>query len=151
MAARRPLGIFAFAILYIIWGILSIPAGIGAYLSYVSYSSSENIWLGIILLALVLIPFVIARALLNGYKIGWLLAVLFSIFNMAIVIIAFALLRISFYSGLIYGPVVTSLINAVEYSIVLIGVYSIIILVILLNALLLYYLTRKGTRRYFGM
>jgi hypothetical protein len=139
---------------YLISGLLFIPFTIGAFGSYNSGVPNSNsvMQLGAIVLVLVLIPIVLAFGLWKGYKFAWALAILFAAFDIVLYLITFSSLNIKLSNGvLISSSIIGPLGYAIAYGIVYIGTYLLVIIEIILNSSLIYYLTRKKTKEYFGL
>jgi hypothetical protein len=139
---------------YLIGGLLFLPFTIGAFNSYSpgAANSSSLMQLGAVILVLVLVPVGLAYSLWKGYRIGWWIAILFAVFNIVLYVITFSSLKVTLSSSpFISNSVVGPLSYAVAYGIVYLGTYIVAIIDILLNISLLYFLTRRRTKGYFGM
>lgn len=139
---------------YLISGLLFIPFTVGAFSSYHpgALNSNSLIQLGAIMLVLVLIPLILAYSLWKGYRFGWGLAILFAAFNIVLYLITFASLSIKLSTGVLVGSsIIGPLGYAIAYGIVYLGTYLLAIIDILLNISLIYFLTRKKTKEYFGL
>jgi hypothetical protein len=151
---HRSLGIFMVCLGYLISGLLFIPFTVGAFSSYSPGvpNSSSIIQLATIMLVLVAIPFVLAYSLWKGYRFGWVLAVIFAAFNIVLYLVIFATLNIKLSNGiLISSSAIGPLGYAIGYGIVYLGTYLLAIIDIILNCSLIYFLTRKQTKDYFGL
>ncbi|MGD0728760.1 MAG: hypothetical protein ABR981_01655 [Candidatus Micrarchaeaceae archaeon] len=154
MNSHKSLGMFLVCLGYLISGLLFIPFTIGAFGSYNSGVPNSNsvMQLGAIVLVLVLIPIVLAFGLWKGYKFAWALAILFAAFDIVLYLITFSSLNIKLSNGvLISSSIIGPLGYAIAYGIVYIGTYLLVIIEIILNSSLIYYLTRKKTKEYFGL
>jgi hypothetical protein len=108
--------------------------------------------LGAIMLVLVLIPIILAYSIWKGYRFGWLLGIMFAAFNIILYLVVFSSLNIKLSNGiLISSSVIGPLGYAIGYGIVYLGTYLLAIIDILLNISLIYFLTRKKTKEYFGL
>lgn len=139
---------------YIIGGLLFIPFLMGALNSYSlgATSSASALQLAIAAAAGVVVPFVLAYGLWKGYRFAWGLSILLSVFNIILYTITFSSVRITLSNGSLIGSSVVGLFGyAVAYGIVYLGTYVLAIVEILLNLGLVYYLTRKRTKGYFGL
>lgn len=139
---------------YIVGGLLFIPFLMGAVNSYTPWvtGSTNPLELAIAALVVVAIPFILSYGLWKGYRFAWGLSILLSVFDIILYVIVFSSLRIT----LANGPIIDSsafgfLGYSVAYGMVYIGTYLLAIVDILLNLGLVYYLTRKRTKRYFGI
>lgn len=151
---HRSLGMFFVCLGYLISGLLFIPFTVGAFSAYHPGvpNSSSLIQLAAIMLVLVAIPFILACSLWKGYRIGWALAVIFAAFNIVLYLAIFATLNIKLSNGvLISSSVIGPLGYAIGYGIVYLGTYLLAIIDIILNCSLIYFLTRKQTKEYFGL
>ena len=139
---------------YLVSGLLFIPFTVGAFSTYHpgALNSSSLMQLGMITLVLVLIPIILAYSLWKGYRFGWLLGILFAIFNIILYLVVFSSLNIKLSNGvLISSSVIGPLGYAIGYGIVYLGTYLLAIIDIILNISLIYFLTRKKTKEYFGL
>jgi magnesium-transporting ATPase (P-type) len=139
---------------YLFSGLLFIPFTIGAFTSYNPGvpSSSSLIQLGTIIFVLVIIPLILSFSLWKGYKFGWVLGIVFASFNIVLYLVTFASLSITLSNGpLISSSPIGPLGYAIAYGIVYLGTYIFVIADVLLNIGLIYFLTRKPTKRYFGL
>jgi hypothetical protein len=151
---QKSLGILMTCAGYLISGLLFIPFTIGAFSAYNPgvLNSSSLLQLGTIMIVLVLIPVLLAYTIWKGYRLAWGLAIIFAGFNIVLYLITFAALKITLSNGaLISNSPIGPLGYAIAYGIVYIGTYMVVIVDIILNIGLVYFLTRKGTKAYFGM
>lgn len=154
MGPNKSLSVLFICLGYIISGLLFIPFTVGAFSSYHPGVPNSNsfIQLGAIMLVLVLIPFILAYSLWKGYRFGWALAIIFACFNIVLYLIIFASLSIHLSTGvLVSSSVIGPLGYAIAYGIVYLGTYLVAIIDIILNLSLVYFLTRKKTKIYFGI
>jgi len=154
MKPHKSLGMFLTCVGYLISGLLFIPFTIGAFSAYHPgvLNSNSLVQLGAIMFVLVLIPIILAYSLWKGYRFGWGLAIVFASFNIVLYLITFSSLNITLSNGVIISSsVIGPLGYAIAYGIVYLGTYLLVILDIILNIGLIFFLTRKKTKEYFGL
>ena len=154
MRQHKSLGIFFLAIGYLLSGLLFIPFTIGAFSSYSSGTGTSGnlMQLGVLMLVLVVIPLLLAYSIWNGFRFAWVLALIFAAFNIVLYLITFAALNIKLSTGVLIGSSpIGPLGYTIAYGIVYLGTYLLAIIDILLNISLIYFLTRKKTKEYFGL
>jgi len=154
LGPHKSLGILLVCAGYLISGLLFIPFTVGAFSTYHpgALNSSSLVQLGAIMLVLVLIPIILAYSIWKGYRFGWLLGIMFAAFNIILYLVVFSSLNIKLSNGiLISSSVIGPLGYAIGYGIVYLGTYLLAIIDILLNISLIYFLTRKKTKEYFGL
>ena len=105
------------------------------------------------MLVLVLIPILLAYSVWKGYKFAWGLALVFAAFNIFLYLITFASMKITLSTGvLISSSPIGPLGYAIAYGIVYyLGTYVIVLVDIILNMGLIYFMTREKTKAYFGL
>ncbi len=157
VASPRPhksLSILILCLGLLIGGLVWIPFTIGAVSSYNPGipSSSDFIQLGVIMLVLVLIPVLLSYCIWKGYRFAWWLAIVLACFNVALYLITFSALKISLSTGpLIGSSPIGPLGYAIGYGITYLGTYLLAAIEVLLNLGLIYFLTRRRIKAYFGM
>ncbi len=154
MVKYKSLAILMTSLGYLVSGMLFIPFTIGAFSVYHHgvLNSNNLIQLEVILLVLVLIPLLIAYSIWKGYRIAWGLSIVFAAFNIFLYLIIFATLNITLSNGiLINSSIIGPLGYAIAYGVVYIGTYLVAIIDIILNLSLIYFMTRKKTKAYFGL
>lgn len=154
MKQNKSLGIFFVCIGYLIGGLLFIPFTIGAFGSYnPSVPTSNNLMqLGVLMLVLVVIPLVLAYCIWQGYRLAWAGGILFAAFNILLYLVTFASLNIKLSTGVVVGSSpIGPLGYTIAYGVVYLGTYLIAVIDIILNIGLIYFLTRKRTKEYFGL
>ena len=88
----------------------------------------------------------------KGYKFARVLAMVFAGFNIVLYLITFASLNIKLSNGaLISNSPIGPLGYAIAYGVTYLGTYLLVILSIVGNIGLIYFLTRKGAKEYFGL
>lgn len=135
-------------------GLLFIPFTIGAFSAYHpgALNSNSLIQLGTIMLVLVLIPVFLAYGLWEGYRFAWGLAIVFASFNVFLYLVTFSSLNITLSNGtLISSSAIGPLGYAIAYGIVYLGTYLLVIIDIILNVSLVYFLTRPKIKARFGL
>lgn len=135
-------------------GLLFIPFTIGAFGAYHpgALNSNSLIQLGAIMLILVIVPLLLAYGIWKGYRFAWGLSIAFGAFDIALYLITFAALNITLSNGtLISSSIIGPLGYAIAYGVVYIGTYAVVIGDIMLNIGLIYFMTRKKTKAYFGL
>lgn len=154
MEQNRSLGLFFVCIGYLIGGLLFIPFTISAFSTYHSgaLNSSSLMQLGTIMLVLVVIPILLAYSLWKGYRFAWGLSMVFAAFNIALYLITFASINIKLSNGsLISSSIIGPLGYAIAYGIVYLATYAVVIIEIIFNLGLIYFMTRDKTKAYFGL
>ncbi len=154
MGHYKSLAILLTSLGYLISGLIFIPFTIGAFSAYHPgvLNSSSLIQLGAILLVLVLMPILIAYSIWKGYRFAWGLSIVFAGFNIVLYLITFAALNITLSNGnLISSSIIGPLGYAIAYGVVYIGTYLVVIIDIILNLGLIFFMTRKKTKAYFGL
>jgi hypothetical protein len=139
---------------YLISGLLFIPFTIGAFSAYHPgvLNSNNLIQLGAITFVLVLIPLLLAYSIWRGYRYAWGLAIAFAAFNIVLYLVTFASISITLSNGtIISSSIIGPLGYAIAYGVVYIGTYLVVIVDIILNIGLIYFMTRKNTKAYFGL
>jgi hypothetical protein len=139
---------------YMINGLIFIPFTIGAFSSYNTGvpNSSNLIQLGTIMLALVVIPILLSFTIWKGYRFAWALAIAFASFTIVLYLVTFTSLNIKLSTApLVSNSPIGPLGYAIAYGIVYLGTYILVIIEVLLNISLIYFLTRRRTREYFGL
>jgi hypothetical protein len=135
-------------------GLLFIPFTIGAFSAYHpgALNSSSLLQLVAITLVLVLMPLLLAYSVWKGYRVAWGVAIVFAGFNIVLYLVTFAALNISLSTGtLISSSPIGPLGYAIAYGVVYIGAYAVATIDIILNAGLIYFMTRDKTKEYFGL
>ena len=108
--------------------------------------------LGTIMLVLVVIPILLAYSLWKGYRFAWGLSMVFAAFNIALYLITFASINIKLSNGsLISSSIIGPLGYAIAYGIVYLATYAVVIIEIIFNLGLIYFMTRDKTKAYFGL
>lgn len=149
----KSLGMLMVCLGYLIGGLIFIPFTIGAFSTYNTGvpNSSSLMQLGAIMFVLVLIPLGLAYTLWIGYRFARILAIAFACFNIALYIITFSSLTIKVSNGpLISSSVIGPLGYVIAYGLVYLGTYLLVIIEIILNVGLIYFLTRKSAKEYFA-
>jgi hypothetical protein len=151
---HKSLGLLMTCLGYLISGLLFIPFTIGAFGAYNPgvLNSSSLLQLGTIMIVLVLIPVLLAYTIWKGYRLAWGLAIVFAAFNIVLYLITFAAVKITLSNGaLISSSAIGPLGYAIAYGVVYIGTYMVVIVDIILNIGLIYFMTRDGTKAHFGL
>ncbi len=154
MGQQKSLAIFFTSMGFLISGLIFIPFTIGAFSTYHSgaLNSSSLVQLGAIMLILVLVPLFLAYGIWKGYRVAWGVAILFAAFDILLYLITFASISIKLSNGvLISSSIIGPLGYAIAYGVVYIGTYIVVIGDIILNIGLIYFMTRKKTKAYFGL
>jgi hypothetical protein len=108
--------------------------------------------LGAIMLVLVLIPIILAFSVWKGYRFAWILGIFFAAFNIVLYLVVFSSINIALSNGpLIGSSVIGPLGYAIGYGVVYLGTYLLAIVDIILNLGLIYFLTRRNVKEYFGL
>jgi|GEM_PF-4302348 len=139
---------------YLAGGLIFIPFTVGAISSYHPGvpSSNDFVQLWAIMLVLVILPILLSYCIWKGYRFAWGLAILLACFNIFLYLVTFSALNIVLSTGTVIssspiGPVG----YAIAYGITYLGTYLLAIIEIILNLGLIYFLTRKRIKGYFGL
>jgi hypothetical protein len=149
---NKSLGIFFTCMGYLVSGLLFIPFTIGAFGAYHpgALNSNSLVQLGTIMFVLVLIPLALAYSVWKGYRYAWVSAIVFAGFNIVLYLVTFASINIALSNGpIISNSAVGPLGYAIAYGVVYMGTYLVVIVDIILNIGLIYFLTRPKTKEYF--
>lgn len=157
---HKPLGIAFLAITYLVEGIIAIPAVIASEASYHTVALKEGLqMLGnvglltafmILLFAVIIIPFILSYGLWKGRKWAWFLTIVFVLFQMLLLLTVFGLANIMINTGSLISSSVFSLVSyIVAYSIAITSTYAVVIIILVGDVMLVYYLTREKTKAYF--
>lgn len=155
MTLFKRLSIFFVSFGYLISGLLLIPFTVVAIHSYnlmPSVSPANTAGLVIVAFALVIIPLLLSFGLWKGYRLAWAFAILFAAFSIVVYVVTFASISLTLSSNPTltatpFGPLTYS----IAYTITYLGTYLFAIFAILLNCALIYFLTMRSTKIYFGI
>ncbi len=150
----KSLTILLISVCYLLGALVCIPFTLGAFSSYYHGvpGSNDFVQLGVTLLVLVLIPVILAYGLWQGYRFAWWLGIAFSAFNIVLYVITFSVLNISLSTGVVISnSIIGPLGYAIAYGLIYIGTYLLVIIEILLDISLIYFLTRSRVKTYFGL
>jgi hypothetical protein len=152
---HKSLVIFFISVGYLISGLLFIPFTIGALGSYNATMAIpvSLMQLLVVIAVLVLIPLLLAYGIYKGYRFAWALGILYGVFTIVLYLITFASIGIVLSTGALVSrwAAVSPISYTIAYTIIYVAAYAIAIAAILLNVGLIYFLTRKSTKDYFGI
>lgn len=154
VSQHRSLSILFISLGYLFSGLLFIPFTVGAFNAYHTgaLNSSSLIQLGAITLVLVLIPLILSYTVWKGYRLAWGAAIVFASFNVVLYLITFVSINITLINGtLISSSIIGPLGYAIAYGVAYIGTYLVVIIDITFNIGLIYFMTTKKTKEYFGI